>query len=357
MDSLTQLALGASVAVATMGRRTRVWQAALWGGVAGTLPDLDVFVNFGDPVLNMVLHRSHSHSLFWLALLAPLLAALAARVHRQRALWPRWTAALALALLTHPLLDALTVYGTQLLQPFSHHPFGTGSVFIIDPAYTVPLLLALVWALAGDRAAARHAAATGMPGRAEATAARGLAGMRWALLLTTAYLAWGLLAQQLVRQQALAELARQGLPTERVLVTPTPFNTLLWRIVAMQPDGSGHVEGFRSLLDRGPDIAFDRFPSDAALAAELVDLDRPARIQAFSRGFYKVQRRGDVAVITDLRMGQEPAYVFAFAVARRDGDGRWRPITPEAVGGRADIGRALAWLGPRMLGERLAPPR
>jgi len=57
--------------------------------VAGTLPDLDVFVNYGDPVLNMVYHRSHSHSLFWLALLAPLLAAAPAALHRQRALWPR----------------------------------------------------------------------------------------------------------------------------------------------------------------------------------------------------------------------------------------------------------------------------
>jgi hypothetical protein len=41
MDSLSQLALGAAVSVAVMGRRTAVWKAALWGGVLGTLPDLD----------------------------------------------------------------------------------------------------------------------------------------------------------------------------------------------------------------------------------------------------------------------------------------------------------------------------
>ena len=77
MDSLSQLALGAAVSVAVMRRRTAVWKAAAWGAVAGTLPDLDVLVDHGDPILNMVLHRAESHALFWLALLSlPLAAAI-----------------------------------------------------------------------------------------------------------------------------------------------------------------------------------------------------------------------------------------------------------------------------------------
>ncbi|MEZ7816091.1 MAG: metal-dependent hydrolase, partial [Burkholderiaceae bacterium] len=44
MDSVTQILLGASISVAVMGRRTAVWKAALWGGVAGLLPDLDVLL-------------------------------------------------------------------------------------------------------------------------------------------------------------------------------------------------------------------------------------------------------------------------------------------------------------------------
>ena len=65
MDSLSQIALGAAVGVAVMGRRTAVWKAAAWGAVAGTLPDLDVLIDHGDPVRNMVLHRAESHALFW----------------------------------------------------------------------------------------------------------------------------------------------------------------------------------------------------------------------------------------------------------------------------------------------------
>ncbi|MEY3520684.1 MAG: hypothetical protein RLZZ177_1399, partial [Pseudomonadota bacterium] len=61
MDSLSQLALGAAVSVAVMGRRTAVWKSALWGAVAGTLPDLDVLIDQGDVIRNMVLHRAESH--------------------------------------------------------------------------------------------------------------------------------------------------------------------------------------------------------------------------------------------------------------------------------------------------------
>ena len=48
-----------------------------------------------------------------------------------------------LTLLAHPVLDAFTVYGTQLLLPFSDYPAGLGSIFIIDPLFTVPLLAGL----------------------------------------------------------------------------------------------------------------------------------------------------------------------------------------------------------------------
>ena len=49
-----------------MGRRKAAWKAALRGGMAGTLPDLDVFIDHGDALRNMVLHRAESHALFWL---------------------------------------------------------------------------------------------------------------------------------------------------------------------------------------------------------------------------------------------------------------------------------------------------
>ncbi len=336
MDSLSQIALGAAVGVATMGRRTAVWKAALWGAVAGTLPDLDVLIDHGNPVHDMVLHRAETHAPFWLTLFSLPFAAAVARLHGEGALWRRWWLAIWLALVTHPLLDAMTVYGTQLALPFSNHPYGVGSVFIIDPLYTLPLLLGAGWALAGKGST------------------RGLAANLAGLVLSTAYLGWGVAAQQQVERVARTSLAAQGIIAEQLLVSPTAFNSLLWRVVAVA--GDHYHEGFYSLLDAEPRLAFDRFDRGSALAAELQGVDAVQRIAAFSKGFYKLRQDGDRLLVSDLRMGQEPAYLFTFDVARRHSPAV-ALATPVQVGLRPDLARGLPWLWRRMWGEPLPPPR
>ncbi len=338
MDSLSQLALGAAVGVAVMGRRTAVWKAALWGGVAGTLPDLDVLIDHGDPIRNMVLHRAETHALFWLTLFSLPFAAAVARLHGEWALWRRWWLALWLALVTHPLLDAMTVYGTQLALPFSNHPFAVGSVAIIDPLYTLPLLFGAGWALAsrGSRL--------------------GLKANVAGLVLSTAYLGWGFAAQQHVERIALASLASQDIAAKRVLVMPTVFNSLLWRVLVVDDDDSKYREGFYSLFDAEPQVHFDAFDRGAVLAAELKGIDGVQRIAAFSKGFFKLQDDGGRVLLSDLRMGQEPAYLFTFAVAERHSP----PVAldkPVQVGRRPDIERGLPWLWQRMWGNLLPPPR
>jgi inner membrane protein len=335
MDSLSQLALGAAVGVAVMGRRTAVWKAALWGGLAGTLPDLDAFLDHGDAVRNMTYHRAESHALFWQTLASPVLAWIASRVHGEADRFRRWWLALWLALVTHPLLDTMTVYGTQLLLPFTDRPFGVGSIFIIDPLYTLALLVGVGVALARRT----HA---------------GLGWNRWGLVLSTGYLAWSALAQAHVRSLAEETLAARGTPAQRLLVTPTAFNTVLWRVVAMREDG--YEEGFHSLLDGAGPIRFEHFPTDRALERSLDDLWAVQRIAWFSRGFYKVHQQDGRAFITDLRMGQEPWYTFNFLVARRQ-DGPWQPVVPRIAGARIDLSQGLGWLGRRLLGEDIPAPR
>ncbi|MEO7245735.1 MAG: metal-dependent hydrolase, partial [Rubrivivax sp.] len=231
MDSLTHVALGAAVGVAVLGRRTPVWKAALVGAVCNTLPDLDVFIDHGDPVSNMTLHRAGSHALFWLTLASGPIAWCAARLAHERDRWRRWWLAVWLAFVTHPLLDSLTIYGTQLLLPYSDAPVGLGSVFVIDPLVTLPLVVGVAAALRWR-------------------APRGLAWNRTGLLLCGAYLAWSVAAQAWVRERALEALLAQGVPRPAyLLVTPAPFSTLLWRVVAVTRDERRYVEGFRSLLD------------------------------------------------------------------------------------------------------------
>jgi inner membrane protein len=338
MDSVSQIALGAAVSVAVMGRRTAVWKAALWGAAAGTLPDLDVLIDYGDPIRNMVLHRAESHSLFWLTLFSLPFSAVVARAVGEWPLFKRWWLAMWLVLVTHPLLDAMTVYGTQLGLPFTNAPFGVGSVFIIDPLYTVPLLVGGVWALA------TRSHRTGLKANAVG------------LLLSTAYLAWGVVAQQIVMRVAENSLALSGITAERLLVTPTAFNTLLWRVVAIE--GDSYREGYYSLLDPwGQDatapILFDTHPRGNALADAARNIEGVQRLRAFTQGFYALRRDNNRLVISDLRMGQEPAYTFAFAVANYQGTLLVPLIPAEQLASRPDLDCALPWLGRRLLGEVL----
>jgi inner membrane protein len=335
MDSLSQLALGAACSVAVMGRRTAVWKAALWGGIAGTLPDLDALIDFGDAVSNMTHHRAESHGLFFVTLAAPLLAWVANRVHGGDGLFGRWCVALWLALFTHPLLDALTIYGTQLLQPFSEHPYAVGSMFIIDPLYTLPLLIGLGVALARRQHAGLRANTVG-------------------LAVSSLYLTWSVLAQAHVEQIVRAQLAQQGQSGAAFFVTPTPFNTVAWRIVVMRDDG--HAEGFYSFFDADRHIEFDAFASQRALAPQLGNNPALRRMAWFTHGFYSLREVQGRAILADLRMGQEPGYVFQFALAQRDG-ALWNTIKPEPIGYRGDVARALPWLWARIKGHDVPPPR
>jgi inner membrane protein len=142
LDSLTQIALGAAVGEATLGRKVGS-RAPLWGAICGTLPDLDVFIPLGDPVSDFTYHRSFSHSLFVLAALTPLVVWLILKIHPQtREHRAGWAALVYLAFATHVLLDSFTVYGTQIFWPLDTTPVGWSTIFIIDPLYTLPLLLA-----------------------------------------------------------------------------------------------------------------------------------------------------------------------------------------------------------------------
>ena len=335
MDSVSQIALGAAVSVAVMGRHTSLGRAALWGAVCGTLPDLDALIDHGDAVRNMVLHRAETHAPFYLVLAAPLLAALIAMLHGEARLFRRWWLAVTLVLVTHPLLDVMTIYGTQLGLPFTNHPYGVGSIFIIDPLYTLPLVVGVIAALR-------------LPDDD---------GLRWNLAgiaLSCLYLAWGFTMQQQVRGIAAQQLQAQGLPVERLLATPTPFNSLLWRVVAVTPEA--YLEGFRSILDGDEAIRFVRHERHPALYEALSAHEPVARIAAFSHGFFAMQEQGGQVLISDLRMGQAPYFFFTFAVANTNDGAAPTPAPPQPLRWRPPATAGMAWLGRRFFDPKLPAP-
>ena len=299
MDSLTQAVLGASVTVAVMGRRTSFAKAAAIGAVAGSLPDLDVVIDHGDDLLNMVRHRAESHSLLFLALLSPLLGWLTNRWLQRKA--PpgtpsharRWALAWLLALTTHVGIDAMTSYGTQFLQPFTDHAYAVGSMFIIDPLYTVPLIVGLIWS--GWRA--RKGKAWEAPNA-------------WALALSCVYLLWSVGAQHHVRGLAQQSLEQHGVQGAQLWVYPTPLNTVFWRVLAVTPTHS--YEGFYSLLDDDTHIALQATERGQEYLERWADVPHVQRMLRFTQGPVRMDVVDDRVRLTDLRMGQEPHYTFVF---------------------------------------------
>lgn len=335
MDSLTQIALGAAVGEATLGRRIGR-RAMLWGALCGTLPDLDVLVPMGGVVENFTMHRSWSHSLLVLAALTPLLVWLILKIHpaTREHRW-RWHLLVYLAFATHALLDSFTVYGTQIFWPLPRAPESWSTVFIIDPAYTLPLLAGLLAAWVYDRR---------RPGWAAAANAAGLA-------LSTLYLGWTVAAKWQVEEAVRASFARQGVQYERLLTTPAPFNSLLWRVVAM--DGDGYYEGFYSLVAGEREVAPVRYASAMQLIEPLRASWAVQRLQWFTHGFYAVSQLGEAVVMTDLRMGAEPDYIFRFVIGGI-GNPHPHPVTPQAIPARLPLER-LGWVWRRIWDAHAAP--
>ncbi|WP_299814246.1 metal-dependent hydrolase [uncultured Roseibium sp.] len=333
MDSLTQFVLGAAVSTALLGSKLGPRKAALLGGALGTLPDLDVLIPFDDPVDSFVYHRGWTHSVFVHALATPILAEGLLRLfqglrdHRLR-VW----AAVFLCLSTHAAIDAMTVYGTRIFWPFYRDPVGVGSVFIIDPLYTLPLLVMVVWALCTKTWTSRL--------------------RNWvaaALIVSTGYLALSVVVQQVVKDRALQVFLENGDPPDKIYALATPLNILVWKVIGLRQNSYDNM--YLSLLDEpGPAEVYSH-PRHLELVSCLGASEAFRKLDWFSRGYYRAELIDGDVVLSDLRMGLTPGYAFRFVI----GETRDTGIEPSGPERLADTVRVEEgdwdWLGARLRGR------
>ena len=300
MDSLTQAALGGVVTYAVLGP-TLGKRAAIYGIALGTLPDLDVLIDFGGPIENMTHHRGFSHSFLVQTAVSPILGWLFSQKKGKRAAsFSQWSVAIFLCFITHSLADFFTVYGTQLLWPLTDHPFAHAILFIIDPAYTVPLIIALIGILMmRDRGGAQKLNLS-------------------MLTLSTIYLIWSVGAKWMIDQKVQFALTARGIHPDVYESAPAPLNTLLWRAVAVEDET--YYEIWASVFDAVDDIQVRQFDRSLTLLKPIENHPSVRRLQWFTKGQYKAWQEDDVIYLSDLRMGIEGAYVFNFEVGRRSGE-------------------------------------
>ena len=317
MDSITQIALGAAVGEATLGRKIGR-PAVVWGGICGLLPDLDILVPLGDAVKNFTYHRSASHSLLILTLLTPLMVKIILNRYPQFIKYRlRLTLMVFLAFITHIFLDCLTVYGTQRLWPLSTPPVMWSTIFIVDPAYSFPLIFGVSAAFLMSRD--KHT---------------GHIINRTCLLLSSLYLVWTIGVKAHVGNVARESLARNNIGYNHIVTVPSPFNSFLWRILAM--GDTMYFEGYYSIFDNDRSVDYTGHQNGKTLLEGVDDHWPVNRLQWFTQTFYAVRQDAEKIIITDLRMGIEGAYIFRFQVSEIR-DGKVVPVKSSRLGTQLSI--------------------
>ena len=406
MDSLTQVVLGAAVGEAVLGRKIGN-RAMLWGGIAGTLPDLDVLSGLvADPMSALAYHRAFTHSLPFAVLAAPLIGWTVHRMYRpsNSPRWPiylgalvvfwlllligsylmpievygipnitalitlvfgglcglagwwtwrksssqaaipvkptvgEWTLLFFLAIVTHPLLDCFTAYGTQFFEPFSAIRLAWNTVSVVDPLYTLPFLLLLVFAARSGRG----------------TRVRRLLSSA-GLLISSGYLLLTVINHFNVRAVLDRTLALESVTAERRVIGPSLGSNLLWSGSAETGDGN-YLVGQYSLLDRErvfkPLIRIDGRHELMAPYAGDRELDI---LRWFTSDYYTVlpQDSGRVQ-LNDLRYGlmsddpNDPAsYLFSWTI---DTTARPVRVLQQNAGPKENGGEMLGRMWERMWG-------
>jgi inner membrane protein len=341
LDSITQATLGAAVGYACWSRP--LGRKAIPLGLAlGTLPDLDIVVYpLLDAVQELYWHRGESHSIWFLMLGSWLTAWLLRR-------WP-WTGELsarrafggaAAIYTTHVMIDVFTVYGTQLLAPFSRHGFGTNNLFIIDPLFTVPLLVGILGATVFWSERSRKIMNTS------------------GLVLATSYAMWSFVSQSVASRAFDRALAEQGIVAERQITSASAFNTILWRHL-VETD-QGFLIGYWSWFDADDaPIIFQFLPRNAEAVEPVTGSRSFAVVDWFSQGWWAVVSATETtATVVDLRFGdistapnqtlQERAWPFAWEFDLGAGEAAPLVQTPPQLDG---FGPTLELLNKRIRGE------
>lgn len=306
MDSLTQIVLGASVGEAVLGKKVGN-KAMLYGAIAGTIPDLDIIANlFTDTITAIEIHRGFTHSIFFSVVFAPVFGWLISKIERKSvAKWKDWSLLMFWALITHPILDGFTTWGTQFFWPFEFR-VAFKNIFVIDPLYTLPFLFFLILTMFQGRATSKRRKYN-----------------RLGLIISSSYLVITLILKGITFDKFTEALQEQNIAYKQMQTKPAPLNAVLWTANVETEDA--FLIGDYSLFDTQP-ISFNSFPKNHHLLGDWIDKPNVQRlIKIAENGWFTITEKDGDVYFNDLRFGllnndfQNPEFTFSYKLTEEDG--------------------------------------
>ncbi len=289
MDPVSQGVLGAA-APKSVAPPEHARIACVLGFLAGMAPDLDVLIRSPeDPLLFLEFHRQFTHALIFIPVGGFIVGFLLHWLYAgKRGLsLGRSVLYCTLGYATHALLDACTTYGTQLLWPFSDRRFAWNTVSVIDPLFTVPIVLLIGVATWQRRAVLARIA------------------LAWAI----AYPTIGIFQRDRAEAAGLELASSRGHQPIRLEAKPSFANLLVWKVVYETPERY-HVDAVRAGIElevfEGQstpklDVARD-FPWLVPGSQQAQDIER---FRWFSNDYLAVEP-GNPYRITDIRYSMVP---------------------------------------------------
>lgn len=281
MDSLTQIILGAAVGEAVLGKKIGN-KAMLYGAIAGTIPDLDIFSSyFTDTVSALEIHRGFTHSIIFSVLFAPIFAWLVTRYESYKDL-KGWSWLFFWAFITHPILDAHTTWGTQLFWPFETR-LAFKTIFVIDPLYTLPFLVFLILAMFQKRTSKKRRLYNNL-----------------GLIISSGYLGLTFILKDMAFTKFEAALNEQNIAYRQIDTRPSPLNTILWNANIETEDA--YLLANYSFFDTQP-ITFEAYKKDHELLGDLAENEKVKRMITISKGWYTIVKTDQQLLYNDLQFG------------------------------------------------------
>ncbi|HBI02092.1 MAG TPA: metal-dependent hydrolase [Flavobacterium sp.] len=306
MDSLSQIVLGAAVGNQVLGKKIGN-KAILYGAIIGTMPDLDVlYGKFLDPLTATDIHRGFSHSTLFFLFLSPILGWILQKIeHKKGVNFKEATLFSFLILQTHALLDLFTTWGTQLFWPLENR-FSLQSIFVIDPLYTLPFLLFLIFSIKKKKDDPKR-----------------MFWNRTGLIVSTSYLFLTLIVQSIVLQKFEKQLEQNKISYKEIVVKPSPFNIILWT-TNIKVD-NGYYIGDYSFFDTKP-IQFQFIPKQNELITEYENEAVIKQLKRISEGWYCITQKENQLLFNDLRFGvmnadkNDMQFSFSYEITEENGE-------------------------------------